>query len=249
LKKENKNLKDLHSVYSKLDTAASIVEKEKSFKQGRIIAKINEDVEINLEEAQAKLYRIDLEHPGKILSMQDVDDEEPADVEEVLEVVKAADKELASPKQMDLGKDISNPLMVGRLPKTTLPTRLSKIHSKGLTHFTFMNLLLLSSSGGDVYPCQAYDRILVSLAPKSFLMLWHVTSCHLNDKVRDLITVYKETKKELALVTAMEAKLKAKYDDVVLGLDANPIVIGLQEEVKSSKVNLRSLRQIMEDCF
>nr|GFC95164.1 hypothetical protein [Tanacetum cinerariifolium] len=69
---------------------APIVEKDKSFKQERIIADIDEDVEINLEEAQAKLYRVDLEHPKKILSMQEVDDEEPADVEEVLEVVKAA---------------------------------------------------------------------------------------------------------------------------------------------------------------
>nr|GEV61226.1 hypothetical protein [Tanacetum cinerariifolium] len=31
-------------------------------------------------------------------------------------------KKLASPKQTTLGKDISNPLMAGRLPKTTLPT-------------------------------------------------------------------------------------------------------------------------------
>nr|GEV20190.1 ribonuclease H-like domain-containing protein [Tanacetum cinerariifolium] len=58
--------------------------------RGRIIAKIDEDVEINLEEAQANLYKIDLEHPKKVLSMQDVDEEEPAEVEEVLEVVKAS---------------------------------------------------------------------------------------------------------------------------------------------------------------
>nr|GFB12607.1 hypothetical protein [Tanacetum cinerariifolium] len=40
-------------------------------------------------------------------------------------------KELASPKQMALGKDISNPLMAGRLPKTTLPARysLAKVRS------------------------------------------------------------------------------------------------------------------------
>nr|GFD27282.1 hypothetical protein [Tanacetum cinerariifolium] len=31
-------------------------------------------------------------------------------------------KELDSPKKTALGKDISNPLMAGRLPKTTLPT-------------------------------------------------------------------------------------------------------------------------------
>nr|GEV53986.1 NADP-dependent malic enzyme gene [Tanacetum cinerariifolium] len=90
LEEENRNLKDLYNVYSKVDTAAPVVEKEKSFKHGRIIAEIDKDVEINLEEAQAKLYKIDLEHPGKVLSMQDVNDEEPAKVKEVLEVVKTA---------------------------------------------------------------------------------------------------------------------------------------------------------------
>nr|GEW89279.1 hypothetical protein [Tanacetum cinerariifolium] len=90
LEEENMVLKELHSVYSKVDTVAPILEKEKSFKKGRIIADIDEDVEINLEEAQAKPYRMDLEHPEKVLSMQDVDDEEPAKVEEVLEVVIAA---------------------------------------------------------------------------------------------------------------------------------------------------------------
>nr|GEY95595.1 hypothetical protein [Tanacetum cinerariifolium] len=87
LEEENWVLKDLNSVHSKVDIAAPVVEKEKSFKQGRIIADIDEDVEINLEEAQAKPYRMDLEHPKKVLSMQDVDDKEPAEVEEVLEVV------------------------------------------------------------------------------------------------------------------------------------------------------------------
>nr|GEY87160.1 hypothetical protein [Tanacetum cinerariifolium] len=65
LEDENRVLKDLHSVYSIVDTAAPVVEKEKSFKQGRIIANIDEDVEINMEKAQAKLYRKDLEHPKK----------------------------------------------------------------------------------------------------------------------------------------------------------------------------------------
>nr|GFA40557.1 hypothetical protein [Tanacetum cinerariifolium] len=40
--------------------------------------------------AQAKPYRMDLKHQEKVLSMQDVDDEEPANVEEMLEVIKAA---------------------------------------------------------------------------------------------------------------------------------------------------------------
>nr|GEU84543.1 ribonuclease H-like domain-containing protein [Tanacetum cinerariifolium] len=62
LKEENGVLKELYSVYSKVDTAAPV----------------------------AKPYRMDLEHPEKVLSMSDVDDEEPAEVEEVLEVVTAA---------------------------------------------------------------------------------------------------------------------------------------------------------------
>nr|GEZ24412.1 putative ribonuclease H-like domain-containing protein [Tanacetum cinerariifolium] len=90
LEEENRFLKEHHNVHSKFDIVAPVVKKEKSFKQGRIIADIDEDVEINLEKAQAKLYKIDLEHPEKVLSMQDVDDEEPANVKEVLEVVKAA---------------------------------------------------------------------------------------------------------------------------------------------------------------
>nr|GEW08868.1 hypothetical protein [Tanacetum cinerariifolium] len=90
LEEENRVLKDLHSVHSKVDTVAPVMEKDKSFKQGRIIEDIDKDVEINLEKAQAKLYKIYLEHLEKVLSMQDVDDEEPVDVEEVLEVVKAA---------------------------------------------------------------------------------------------------------------------------------------------------------------
>nr|GEU90959.1 copia protein [Tanacetum cinerariifolium] len=62
LEKENMVLKEPHSVHSKVDTGAPVMEKEKSFKQGRIIADIDKD---------------------------DVDDEEPAEVE-VLEVVTAA---------------------------------------------------------------------------------------------------------------------------------------------------------------
>nr|GEY51339.1 hypothetical protein [Tanacetum cinerariifolium] len=90
LEEENRVLKELHIVNSKVDIAAPAVEKEKSLKQGRIIIDIDEDVEINLEEAQAKPYRIDLEHQEKVLSMQDADDKDHAEVEEVLEVVKAA---------------------------------------------------------------------------------------------------------------------------------------------------------------
>nr|GEY83496.1 hypothetical protein [Tanacetum cinerariifolium] len=110
LEEGNRVLKKLNCVPSKVDTTAPVVEKEKSFKQERIIADIDEDVEINLEEAQAKLYKIDLKHPEKrvgsgfsevVTPLFDnmlvtaakevgVDNEEPVDVEEVLEVVKDA---------------------------------------------------------------------------------------------------------------------------------------------------------------
>nr|GEU47202.1 retrovirus-related Pol polyprotein from transposon TNT 1-94 [Tanacetum cinerariifolium] len=51
---------------------------------------MDEDVEVNLEEAQAKAYNLDLQHSKKVLSMQDIDEEELAEVKEVHEVVTAA---------------------------------------------------------------------------------------------------------------------------------------------------------------
>nr|GEY44132.1 hypothetical protein [Tanacetum cinerariifolium] len=53
--------------------------KEKSFKTTQVD-----------KAAPAKAYNLDLQHAKKVLSMQDIDEEEPAKVEEVLEVVKAA---------------------------------------------------------------------------------------------------------------------------------------------------------------
>nr|GEY80475.1 hypothetical protein [Tanacetum cinerariifolium] len=72
---------------------------EKSFNQGRMIVYMNEDVEV----AQAKAYNFDLQHAKKVLSMHDIDEEEPAEVEEVLKVVKAA--KLIT-KSKDKGKGI-----------------------------------------------------------------------------------------------------------------------------------------------
>nr|GEV47660.1 hypothetical protein [Tanacetum cinerariifolium] len=66
LKEENKVPKELKSAHSIDDAAELVMEKEKSSKQERKIANID------------------------VLSMMDVNKEEPADVEEVLEVVKAA---------------------------------------------------------------------------------------------------------------------------------------------------------------
>nr|GEY10421.1 hypothetical protein [Tanacetum cinerariifolium] len=51
---------------------------------------MDEDVEVNFEEAQAKAYNLDLQYSKKVLNMQDINEEEPDEVEEVLEVVTAA---------------------------------------------------------------------------------------------------------------------------------------------------------------
>nr|GEV13668.1 hypothetical protein [Tanacetum cinerariifolium] len=86
LEEENRALKEKFFKNTQVDTAAPVENMEESFKQGRMIADIDEDV----EEAQAKAYNMDLQHAEKVLSMQDINEEEPAEVEEVLEVVKAA---------------------------------------------------------------------------------------------------------------------------------------------------------------
>nr|GFD31634.1 hypothetical protein [Tanacetum cinerariifolium] len=79
---ENRVLKELKSVYSKVDYDEPVMEMEKSSKQGRKIADIDADVEINLEKAQAEAYNLDLDHQEKVLSMIDANDEEPVDIEE-----------------------------------------------------------------------------------------------------------------------------------------------------------------------
>nr|GEW54853.1 uncharacterized mitochondrial protein AtMg00810-like [Tanacetum cinerariifolium] len=48
------------------------------------------NVQGRLEESQAKVYHLDVEHADKVLSMQETDEAEPAEVEEVIKVVTAA---------------------------------------------------------------------------------------------------------------------------------------------------------------
>nr|GFA32287.1 hypothetical protein [Tanacetum cinerariifolium] len=66
LEEENRVLKELKGVYFTVDSDEPVMEKEESSKQGRKIADIN----------------------ANVLSVLDVNDDEPAGVEEVLEVVK-----------------------------------------------------------------------------------------------------------------------------------------------------------------
>nr|GEW02984.1 hypothetical protein [Tanacetum cinerariifolium] len=79
LEEENRALKENYFKTTQLDTAAPVKNMEKSFKQGRMIADMDKDVE-------------------------DIDEEEPAEVEEVLEVVKAAKlftEEIAKKHRLD----------------------------------------------------------------------------------------------------------------------------------------------------
>nr|GFC59818.1 hypothetical protein [Tanacetum cinerariifolium] len=75
LEEENRVLKELKSVHSKVDYDEPFMKKEESSKQGRKITDIDVDVEINLEKAQAKAYNLDLDHQEKVLSMIDFNDE------------------------------------------------------------------------------------------------------------------------------------------------------------------------------
>nr|GEV65270.1 hypothetical protein [Tanacetum cinerariifolium] len=66
------------------DVTLEEVEVEKNVKVEK-----NADVQGRLEESQAKVYHIDLEHSDKVLSMQD-DEPEPTELQEVIEVVTNA---------------------------------------------------------------------------------------------------------------------------------------------------------------
>nr|GEW54246.1 hypothetical protein [Tanacetum cinerariifolium] len=77
------------------------------------------DVEVQerLEESQAQVYHMDLEHAQKVLSMQEIDEAEPAEVEEVLEVVTAA-------KLMtEVVTTATTPIIVAPVPKASAPRR------------------------------------------------------------------------------------------------------------------------------
>nr|GEX68850.1 hypothetical protein [Tanacetum cinerariifolium] len=90
LEDDNRVLKELKGVHSIVYSDEPVMEKEESFKQRMKISDIDADVEINLEKVQAKAYNLDLDHQERVLSMLDVNDEELADVEEVVDVVTIA---------------------------------------------------------------------------------------------------------------------------------------------------------------
>nr|GEY40651.1 hypothetical protein [Tanacetum cinerariifolium] len=124
LKEENMVLKELMGVHSKLDSDKPVMKKEESSKQERKITDIDADVKINLEKVQAEVYNLDLDHQEKVLSMLDVNDEETADVEEVLEVVTTAkqvqiklDEEVARQLKAELNADVDWNVVIEQVEK------------------------------------------------------------------------------------------------------------------------------------
>nr|GEV07651.1 putative ribonuclease H-like domain-containing protein [Tanacetum cinerariifolium] len=107
--KRLRKVRTTQRIESSVDTVMD--DQENASKQGEIIANIDADKDVTLkdvaavakkvkvekdadvqgrpEESQAQMYKIDLEHADKVLSMQD-DVEEPAKLEEVIEVVTTA---------------------------------------------------------------------------------------------------------------------------------------------------------------
>nr|GEZ94618.1 hypothetical protein [Tanacetum cinerariifolium] len=84
LEEENRSLtKEIKSVNSNVDSLAykeTVMDKEKSSKQGRKITDIDTDAEVNLE----NVYNLDFTHEETVLSIHDATD---ADGKEVVEVV------------------------------------------------------------------------------------------------------------------------------------------------------------------
>nr|GEV03024.1 hypothetical protein [Tanacetum cinerariifolium] len=78
---------------------------------------MDDDVQGRLAESQAKVYHLDLQHAGKVLSMQDTNEAEPAEVEEVIEVVTAV-------KLMtEVVTTGATTITVAQVPKASAPSR------------------------------------------------------------------------------------------------------------------------------
>nr|GEU84429.1 reverse transcriptase domain-containing protein [Tanacetum cinerariifolium] len=97
-------------------------------------------------------------------------------------------KELASPKQTTLGKDISNPLMAGRLPKTTIPT--SKSYNPTSCIKQFWTTAKVKTINDEVRIQGLIDEKRVNIKESSILRTLKLddaegTSCLANAKIFD----------------------------------------------------------------
>nr|GEV76966.1 hypothetical protein [Tanacetum cinerariifolium] len=75
------------------------------------------DVQWRFIESQAKVYHLDLQHAEKVLSMQDTDEAEPAEVEEVIEVV------IAAKLMTEVVTTAATTITAAQVPKASAPRR------------------------------------------------------------------------------------------------------------------------------
>nr|GEU61555.1 hypothetical protein [Tanacetum cinerariifolium] len=82
-------------------------------------AEVTKDANVQgrLEESQVKVYHVDLEHVVKVLSMQETNKAEPAEVEEVIEVVTAAKL------MIKVVTTTTTPIAAAPVPKASAPRR------------------------------------------------------------------------------------------------------------------------------
>nr|GEU94845.1 hypothetical protein [Tanacetum cinerariifolium] len=80
------------------------------------------DVQGRLPESQAQVYHLDLEHADNVISMQEIDEAEPAEVEEVIKVVVAA-KLMTEVVTTATTTATATPITVAPVPKASDPRR------------------------------------------------------------------------------------------------------------------------------
>nr|GEV38508.1 hypothetical protein [Tanacetum cinerariifolium] len=83
------NLSTHWGIIAEIDADENVTLEEVDAKKDAEVAKKNADAQGRLEESQAQVYHIDLEHVDKVLSMHD-DEAEPAKLKEVIEIVTTA---------------------------------------------------------------------------------------------------------------------------------------------------------------
>nr|GFB17397.1 hypothetical protein [Tanacetum cinerariifolium] len=99
------------------------------------------DVQGRLDESQAKVYHLYLEHGEKVLSMQDTDKAEPAEVEEVIKVVTAA-------KLMTevVTTTAATTIIVAQVPKANAPRRRKGVVIRDLEETTTPSVIMHSEN-------------------------------------------------------------------------------------------------------
>nr|GEV96957.1 hypothetical protein [Tanacetum cinerariifolium] len=93
------------------------VDKDVTLEEVDVEVTMDDDVQGRLAESQAKVYHLDLQHAEKVHSMKDTDEVEPAEVEEVIEVVTTA-------KLMtEVVTTAAATITVAQVPKASAPRR------------------------------------------------------------------------------------------------------------------------------